>query len=125
MSLFAHPMWPEGPPLSAELGFLNNPISHYFNADPPYNNPRLYVMVLTQPPELPRILLVQASATSDPHAFSTVWEAHSDFPQPTDESLHHTLARIVTDQTGLQLCPVLNLSGSETTSEPQRDGNLP
>jgi len=67
--------------LPSELGFLSNHISGYFGTQAPYNNAALGALIFTPPPQEPRLLLVQISAYTDPHAFSAAWEAPNGLPQ--------------------------------------------
>ena len=96
------------------LIFLANPISSYFNANPPYNNVILEALIFTPPPQPPRILLLQhASGGADPNAFSDYWQVPSGKPSLDDLSLLHALARVVREQTSLTISYVATMSGSE------------
>lgn len=50
----------------------------------------------------------------DPHAFSDFWQIPSGSPKPSDPTMLHALARIVSDETGLLLTSVITMSGTET-----------
>lgn len=63
MSSSSLPVISELPPL---LTFLANPISSYFNANPPYNNVILDILIFTPPPQPPRLLLLQHAGGADP-----------------------------------------------------------
>ena len=59
--LYTAPLVPS--PISIDLPptltFLSNPISYYFNADPPYNNVAMGALLFTPPLLTPRLLLLQ------------------------------------------------------------------
>ena len=109
--------------LPPHLNFLAFPISNYFSAVPPYNNVLLEAMIFTPPPRPPRILLLQsAGGGADPNAFSDFWQVPSGKPITEDETLLHTLARIVWEQTGLRLSYVGAMAGTEEGSETMQTG---
>ena len=105
--------WPIHSQLPSEIAFLANPISSYFNADPPYNNASLGALIFSPVLQPPSLLLVQVCQNTDPHAFSGAWEVPSGAPQPHDLTMLHSLARIILEQTGLHLSRVHSMSGSE------------
>ena len=104
--------WPIKFQLPAELIFLENPISNFLEADLPCSNARLSALIFSRGP-LPRLFLVQLCASSAPNAFSFQWLAPHGFPNSSDPSLLHTLARVVKDQTGLTLHAVRAMRGWE------------
>lgn len=104
------------------LGFLATSISGYFNAHPPYNNVTLEALIFTPPPEPPRILLLQRAGGADPHAFSDYWEVPRGKPSFADPTMLHAIARIVRQQTGLQLSYVATMLGKEQGPGSLRDG---
>lgn len=105
--------WPIDSQLPSEIAFLANPISSYFNANPPYNNASLGALIFSPLLQPPSLLLVQVCQNTDPHAFSGAWEVPSGAPQPQDLTMLHSLARIILEQTGLHLSRVHSMSGSE------------
>ena len=109
-----NPSWPITTELPSELAFLANHISMYFNADPPFNNASLGALIFTPPPHTPRLLLIQVLKTSDPHAFSNLWEIPNGMPKPSDLTLLHALSRIILEQTGLHLSRVYSMPSSQT-----------
>lgn len=117
------PPWPIQSELPAELTFLANPISSYFDAKPPYNKASLGVLIFTPSPHPPNLLLVQVYLTADPHAFSCVWEAPTGSPMAEDLTMLHSLARITFAQTGLHLSRVHTMSGSQVGPGTIESGN--
>ena len=111
--------------LPPTLTFLTNPISSYFNSNPPYNNVELGALIVTPPPEPPRILLLQGAQGVDPHAFSGFWQVPSGKPTLADTSMLHALARIVYEQTGLHIRRVAIMLGAEEGSRDWLAGNVP
>ena len=105
--------------VSSNLAFLKVDISDYFNAGPPFNNVRFGALIFTSPPQQPLLLLVQVAAISDPSTSSASWELPGGFPLKSDKNLLHALARVVKEQTGLQLCGVGFMAGSERDKGPQ------
>ena len=110
--------WPIGTELPAELAFLANHISTYFNADPPYNKATLGATIFTPPPHTPKLLLIQMTKTSDPEAFSGAWEVPTGLPQPSDLTLLHALSRIIFERTSLRLSRVYAMPASEMGPDP-------
>ena len=132
VSLVPSPIIIDLPPT---LSFLSNPISDYYNAAPPYNNVALGALLFTPPLHVPRLLLLQRGINMiflpfalknalltpssllaggfDPHAFSDFWQLPSGEIRPSDPTMLHALARIVFDETGLQLTNVSMMPGTE------------
>ena len=110
--------WPIATLLPRDVAFLANPISCYFNANPPYNNVILQALILTPPPQPPRILLLLCAGGTDPHAFSAFWQVPSGPPPYSDQTLLHAMARIIREQTGLQLSDVVTMSATEIGPSP-------
>lgn len=106
------------------LAFLASPISNYFYSQPPYNNVTLEALILTPPPQPPRILLLQRVGGADPHAFSNYWQVPSGKPIFSDPTMVHAIARIVREQTGLELSHVATMSGTETGPASWKTGNM-
>lgn len=75
-------------PISTELpptlAFLSNPISHYLNAAPPYNNVTLGALLFSPPPHVPRLLLLQKGAYFGLalYLISTTTQSQDDFGKP-------------------------------------------
>ena len=116
-------------PIETELppavSFLASPIYYYFNAGPPYNNVALEALIFSPPPRPPRILLLQhKGGGTDPNAFSSYWQIPSGKPVFEDQTLVHTLARVIQEQTGLRLSHVAGMLGSQEGPGTWQSGNL-
>ena len=61
---------------------------------------------------------------ADPHAFSDTWQIPSGSPKTSDPTMLHALARIVFEETGLQLTSVIMMSGAEQEHASVAHGSL-
>ncbi len=116
---------PIEPQLPPTLNFLTIPIANYFSANPPYNNVVLEALIFTPPPQPPRILLLQrAGGGADPNAFSDYWQVPRGKPLVNDGTMLDSLARIVREQTGLQISFVATMCGTEEGPGTRQTGNV-
>ena len=112
------------PQFDSSLSFLTSPIANYFNSVPPYNNVMLEALIITPPPNPPRLLLLQKMEGSDPHAFSEYWQAPSGKPAVSDPTILAALTRIMLQQTGLRLSYVTAILGMEENPDVPESGNM-
>lgn len=67
----------------------------------------------------------QIAGGTDPHAFSDFWQIPSGSPKSSDPTMLHTLARIISEQTGLRLTKLVTMSGTEEEPATFETGNAP
>lgn len=83
-----------------QLHHLAIPLQRYLDQNPKYNCLGVQAYIFTPSP-IPRVLLVQRSATET--AFPNLWEGPGGGAEPSDPTILHSVAREVFEETGLHL----------------------
>lgn len=96
--------------LPQELDFFSIDLSGCFSPQKPFDNVSIGALIFEHPGREPRLLLLQHSTTTDPHAFATVWEIPNGSPTSDDPTFLDALERIIFEQTGLQTCNIHAMS---------------